>query len=47
MDPKFLCMKCKYKRVKCVDLKDKLLELSANEGLHNCFESTLQTTGLK
>ena len=23
-----------------VKLKDKLLELSANEGLHNCFEST-------
>ena len=23
------------------DLKDKLLKLSADEGLHNCFESTL------
>ena len=23
-----------------VDLKDKLLELSADEDLHNCFEST-------
>ena len=41
MDLKPICTNCKHRRVKYtgVNLKDKLLELSADEGLQNFFES--------
>ena len=46
MDPKSLCIECKCRRVKHVNLKDELLELSADKGLPNCFESTYLTSKL-